>query len=146
MTAISKLQSSAKRYTMHRIRRQQKHLRMLVPAVLLILSSSPAKCQDGAATPPVMDVAAELKSLVASVNQLQSQMQTLNSQMTELRASQQQAVLEAEQLRVELNRTREQLGAKTAGTNQAPEPAAQTWSSSSVSAAPSSQPSPDVSW
>ena len=132
---------------MHRIRRPQKHLRMLVPAVLLILSSSPSKCQDGAATPSVMDVAAELKSLVASVNQLQSQMQTLNSQMTELRASQQQAVLEAEQLRAELKQTREQLTAKTASTNQASEPApAQAWSSSSVSASPSSQQSPDVSW
>ena len=132
---------------MHRVRRPQKHLRMLVPAVLLILSSSPAKCQDRAATPPAIDVAAELKSLVAAVNQLQSQMQTLNSQMTELRASQQQAVLEAEQLRVELNRTREQLIAKTASTNQASEPApAQALSSSSVSASPSSQQSPDVSW
>ena len=78
---------------MHRIRRPQTHLRMLVPAVLLLLSSSAAKCQDAAATPPAIDVAAELKSLVAAVNQLQSQMQTLNSQMTELRASQQQAVL-----------------------------------------------------
>jgi len=120
---------------------------MLVPAVLLILSSSPAKCQDGAATPPAIDVAAELKSLVAAVNQLQSQMQTMNSQMTELRASQQQAVLEAEQLRVELNRTREQLTAKTASTNQASEPApAQALSSSSVSVSTSSQQSPDVSW
>jgi len=120
---------------------------MLVPAVLLILSSSPAKCQDGAATPPALDVAAELKSLVTSVNQLQSQMQTLNSQMTELRASQQQAVLEAEQLRVELNRTREQLSAKTASTNQASEPApAQAMSSSSVSAATSGPQSPEVSW
>src|SRR5229473_1034908 len=147
ITGISKLQSSSKRYTMHRIRRPQKHLRMLVPAVLLILSSSPAKCQDRAATPPAIDMAAELKSLVAAVNQLQSQMQTLNSQMTELRASQQQAVLEAEQLRVELNRTREQLTAKTASTNQASEPApAQAWPSSSVSASPSSQQSPDVSW
>jgi regulator of replication initiation timing len=120
---------------------------MLVPAVLLILSSSPAKCQDAAATPPAIDVAVELKSLVASVNQLQSQMQTLNSQMTELRASQQQAVLEAEQLRVELNRTREQLTAKTASTNQASEPApAQALSSSSVSVSTSSQQPPDVSW
>jgi len=120
---------------------------MLVPAVLLILSSSPAKCQDRAATPPAIDVAAELKSLVAAVNQLQSQMQTLNSQMTELRASQQQAVLEAEQLRVELNRTREQLTAKTASSNQASEPdPAQALSSSSVSVSTSSQQSPDVSW
>ncbi len=132
---------------MYRIRRPQKHLRMLVPAVLLILSSSPAKCQDGAATPPAIDVAAELKSLVAAVNQLQSQMQTMNSQMTELRASKQQAVLEAEQLRVELNRTREQLTAKTASTNQASEPPpAEPSSSSSVSASTSSRQSPDVSW
>jgi regulator of replication initiation timing len=132
---------------MHRIRRPQKHLRMLVPAVLWILSPSPAKCQDGAAPPAAIDVAAELKSVVASVNQLQSQMQTLNSQMTELRASQQQAVLEAKQLRAELKQTREQLTAKTASTNQASEPApAEPLSSSSVSASTSSQQSPDVSW
>jgi regulator of replication initiation timing len=119
---------------------------MLVSAVLLILSPAPAKCQDGAATPPAIDVTAELKSLVASVNQLQSQMQTLNSEMTELRASQQQAVLEAEQLRAELKQTREQLTAKTASTNQASEPApAEPLSSSSVSASTSSQQSPDVS-
>ena len=130
---------------MHRIRRPQNHLRMLVTAVVLILSSSPAKCQDPAATPAASDVAGELKSLVAAVNQLQSQMQTLNSQMTELRASQQQAVLEAEQLRVELNRTREQLTAKTAGPDQASLPA-QALSSSSVSASTGSQPSPEVSW
>ena len=131
---------------MHRIRRPQKHLRMLVPAVLWILSPSPAKCQDGAATPPAIDVAAKLESLVASVSQLQSQMQTLNSQMTELRASQQQAVLQAEQLRAELKETREQLTAKTASTNQASEPApAEPLSSSSVSASTSSQQSPDVS-
>jgi len=132
---------------MHRIRRPQKHLRMLVPAVLLILSPSPSKCQGGAATPPAIDVAAQLKSLAGSVNQLQSQMQTLNSQMTELRASQQQAVLEAEQLRAELKQTREQLTAKTAKTNQASEPApAEPLSSSSVSASASGQQSPDVSW
>ena len=132
---------------MHRIRRPQKHLRMLVPAVLLILSPSPSKCQGGAATPPAIDVAAQLKSLAGSVNQLQSQMQTLNSQMTELRASQQQAVLEAEQLRAELKQTREQLTAKTGKSNQASEPApAEPLSSSSVSASTSSQQSPDVSW
>jgi hypothetical protein len=120
---------------------------MLVTAVVLILWSSPAKCQDPAATPPAIDVAAELKSLVAAVNQLQSQVQTLNSQMTELRASQQQAVLEAEQLRVELQQTREQPKAKTASTNQPSLPApAPALSSSSVSASTSSQPSPDVSW
>src|SRR6266404_398704 len=107
---------------MYRIRRPRIHLRMLVTAVLWILSSAPAKCQDATATPPAMDVAAELKSLVAAVSQLQSQMQTLNSQMTELRSSQQQAVREAEQLRVELNRTTEQLTAKATSTNQASEP------------------------
>src|SRR5258708_10382782 len=147
ITRISRLQSSPKRYTMHKIRRPQKHLRMLVPAVLLILSPSPSKCQSGAATPPAIAVAAELKSLVASVNQLQSQMQTLNSQMTELRASQQQAVLEAEQVRAELKQTREQLTAKTGKSNQASEPApAEPLSSSSVSASTSGQQSTDVSW
>jgi hypothetical protein len=61
----------------------------------------------------------DIKALVASVNHLQSQVETLNSQMSELRNAQQDALRQAEQLRAELNQTREQLANKTAN---APEP------------------------
>ena len=47
------------------------------------------------------------------MNHLQLQVETLNSQMSELRNAQQDALREAEQLRAELNQTREQLAAKT---------------------------------
>ena len=83
---------------------------------------------------------------MASVNQLQSQVQALGSQMTDMRAAQQQALLEAEQLRAELNRTREQLGAKTASANQAYEPLpAPPPSSSSASVAANGQQLPEAS-
>jgi hypothetical protein len=91
-------------------------------------------------------LAAQLKSLLASVSQLQSQVQALSSQMTEMRTAQQQSLLEAEQLRAELNRTREQLAAKTASLNQASKPAPlEPRSSSSASIAGSGQPLPDDS-
>jgi hypothetical protein len=50
------------------------------------------------------------------MNRLQSQVETLNSQMVELRNAQQEALREAEQLRTELNKTTEQLAAKTGST------------------------------
>ena len=129
---------------MQRNRRPQIRLQVLVAAVLA-LSPFAAKCQ----SPPTDssgELAAELKSLVASVSQLQSQVQALSSQMTEMRTAQQQSLLEAEQLRAELNRTREQLAAKTASLHQASEPAPpQPRSSSSSSIAGGGQPSPDDS-
>ena len=128
------------------IRRPPIDLRVLATAVVLVLSPSAAKCQNAEATPPSIELAAELKSLVASVSQLQSQMQALNSQITEMRAAQQQAVLEAEQLRAELNRTREQLSAKTASSSPASDQApVQSPSSSSVSLPASIRQLPDVS-
>ncbi len=131
---------------MQKIRRPQIDLRVFVTAVLLILSPSAAKCQNAEATPPSIELAAELKSLIASVSQLQSQMQALNSQITEMRAAQQQAVLEAEQLRAELNRTREQLSAKTASTDPALDQAPMQSPSSSSVSVPASSRQPDVSW
>src|SRR5258707_9708839 len=98
--------------------RPQTHPRTLVAAALLAFLPCVAKCQSAPAASSSSELASELKSLMASVSQLQSQVQTLSSQMTEMRTAQQQALLEAEQLRAELNRTREQLAAKTAGTNQ----------------------------
>src|SRR6202035_1209336 len=59
------------------------------------------------------ELAADIKALVVSVNHLQSQVETLNLQMSELRNAQQDALREAEQLRAELNQTREQLATNT---------------------------------
>jgi regulator of replication initiation timing len=131
---------------MQRNWRPQTHLRILASATLLSFWPCVAKCQNATAASPSTELAAELKSLMASVRQLQSQVQTLGFQMTEMRAAQQQALLEAEQLRAELNRTREQLAAKTAGTNQAYEPGpAQPRSSSSASLAANGQQLPEAS-
>jgi hypothetical protein len=120
---------------MQRNRRLQMHLRVLVAASLLAISPLVAKCQNTATSPPQSELASQLKSLMASVSQLQSEVQTLSSQMTEMRTAQQQALLEAEQLRAELNRTRQQLGAKTASANPAYAPAPPSSSSSASLAA-----------
>ena len=131
---------------MQRNRRLQMHLRVLVTASLLAFSPLVAKSQNTATSPPQSELTAQLKSLMASVSQLQSQVQTLSSQMTEMRTAQQQALLEAEQLRAELNRTRQQLGAKTASANPAYEPGpAPPSSSSSASVAANGQQLPEAS-
>src|SRR5258707_15076183 len=111
--------------------RPQTHFRTLVAAALLAFLPCAAKSQSATAASSSSELAGELKSLMASVSQLQSQLQTLSSQMTEMRTAQQQALLEAEQLRAELNRTRQQLGAKTASANPAYEPGPAPPSSSS---------------
>jgi len=95
-------------------RRPQLHFRALVTASFLLLSPSLARSQN-TSNPSSTETAPDLRSLAASVSQLQSQVQTLNSQMSELRAAQQQALLETEQLRAELNRTKEQLAATGGG-------------------------------
>ncbi len=131
---------------MQRNRRPQIQLKVLATVAFLALSPFAAKCQSPATDSSSGELAAQLKSLVASVSQLQSQVQALSSQMTEMRTAQQQSLLEAEQLRVELNRTREQLAAKTASLNQASEPAPpQHPSSSSSSIAAGGQQLPEAS-
>jgi len=126
--------------------RPQTHPRTLVAAALLAFLPCVAKCQSAPAASSSGELASELKSLMASVSQLQSQVQTLSSQMTEMRTAQQQALLEAEQLRAELNRTREQLAAKTAGTNQSYGAGpAQSPSSSSTSVAAEGRQLPEAS-
>jgi len=126
--------------------RPQTHLRTLAAAALLAFLPCVAKCQSAPSASASSELASELKSLMASVSQLQSQVQTLSSQMTEMRTAQQQALLEAEQLRAELNRTREQLAAKTAGTNQSYEAGpTQSPSSSSTSVAAKGRQLPEAS-
>jgi regulator of replication initiation timing len=97
------------------------------------LVSSPAVRSQDAASPASTDSAADVKSLAASVLQLQSQIQILNSQMSELRTAQQQAVRDSQELRAELNRTREQLTGKNGETYAAYAPTV---------APPATQPSP----
>jgi cell division protein FtsB len=88
-----------------------------------LFTSSVARSQD-VASPASADSAADVKSLAASVLQLQSQIQMLNAQMSELRTAQQQAVRDSQELRAELNRTREQLTGRNGEAYAAYAPAA----------------------
>src|ERR1700681_2156200 len=96
-------------------RRSQFHFKVVAMAILFGCLPVLARCQNAATAPaPIStELTADIKALVAAVNHLQSQVETLNSQMSELRNTQQDALREAEQLRAELNQTREQLAAKT---------------------------------
>jgi len=95
-------------------RRSQLHFKAIAMATFFVWLPVLARCQNSTTAPaPVStELAADIKALVASVSHLQSQVETLNSQMSELRNAQQDALREAEQLRAELNQTREQLAAK----------------------------------
>jgi hypothetical protein len=99
-------------------RRFQLHFKVIAMATLVAFMPVFARCQNAATTaaPESTEFASDIKALVASMNRLQSQVETLNSQMSELRNAQQEALRDAEQLRTELNKTREQLAAKTGNT------------------------------
>ena len=118
-------------------------LRFKTIAMATLLACLPilARCQDAATAPaPVSaELASDIKALLTSVSRLQSQVETLNSQMSELRGAQQEALREAEQLRAELNQTREQLAAKT-GSAPRPYEASPKTSQPSSAAVPSSSP------
>jgi hypothetical protein len=92
------------------------HLKAFAAATLFILFPILARGQSAVTAPASVstELGVDIKALVASVNRLQSQIETLNSQMSELRNAQQDALRQAEQLRAELNQTREQLANKTA--------------------------------
>src|SRR6202049_4509247 len=100
---------------MQTTRRFQLNFKAIVMATLFAFVPVLARCQNAAtaAGPVSTELASDIKALVTSVSQLQSQVETLNSQMSELRNAQQDALREAEQLRAELNQTREQLAGKT---------------------------------
>jgi hypothetical protein len=103
---------------MQKKRRFQLHFELIAMTALFAFLPLEARCQDAATspTPASTEMAADIKALVASVNRLQSQVEILNSQMSELRNAQQDALRGAEQLRTELNKTREELEAKTSST------------------------------
>src|SRR6202140_4639976 len=96
-------------------RRFQLHFKAIAIATLFAFVPGLARCQNAAtaAGPESTELTSDIKALVTSVSRLQLQVETLNSQMTELRSAQQDALREAEQLRAELNQTREQLAAKS---------------------------------
>jgi peptidoglycan hydrolase CwlO-like protein len=115
-------------------------LSLWVAALTIFSFSLPsmATCQEAAGSSST-EAGPDVKSLAASVLQLQSQVQTLNSQVSELRDAQQQALRDSQELRAELNRTREQLAAKRGESYSAYAPAARP--SSSLPSQPSSRPS-----
>ncbi len=121
-------------------RRSPLHFKAIAMATLFAFLPLLARCQNAvtAPTPASPELTADIKALVASVSHLQSQVETLNSQMSELRSAQRDALREAEQLRAELNQTREQLAAKTGSTPGFYEARAATSQNSSASVTPSS--------
>jgi TolA-binding protein len=132
-------------------RRFQLHFNAIAIATLFVFLPLSGRCQNVATAPATVstELTADIKALVASVSRLQSQVETLNSQMSELRNAQQDTLREAEQLRVELNRTREQLTAKIGSRPEyygAPPTTSRPYSASvpSSSASSSSSPSPTL--
>ena len=123
----------------------QLHFKAIAMATLFAFWPLLARCQNAVTAPPPLppELAADIKALVTSVNHLQSQVETLNSQMSELRNAQEAALREAEQLRAELNQTREQLVAKTGSApgSFVAGPAISQASSTSVPSSSSSGPS-----
>jgi outer membrane murein-binding lipoprotein Lpp len=123
----------------------QLHFKAIAMATLFAFCPLLARCQNAVTAPPPLppELAADIKALVTSVNHLQSQVETLNSQMSELRNAQEAALREAEQLRAELNQTREQLVAKTGSApgSFVAGPAISQASSTSVPSSSSSGPS-----
>src|SRR5271166_5613058 len=103
---------------MQRNRRPQGNLKAMVTVLVLFFSPWVARSQTAQALSST-DSPADLKSLASVVLQLQSQVQTLNSQVSEMRVAQQKALLQSEELRAELNRTKEQLLAEKSGGHEA---------------------------
>lgn len=99
---------------MHSTPRAMFHSRVLITASLLLISPTLAVSQNSA-KPPSTEPAPDLETLAALVLQLQSQVHALNSQMSELRTAQQQAARDGEELRAELDRTKQQLAAGISG-------------------------------
>src|SRR5271166_6111102 len=102
---------------MQRNRRPQGNLKAMVTVLVLFFSPWVARSQTAQALSST-DSPEDLKSLTSVVLQLQSQVQTLNSEVNEMRVAQQKALLQSEELRAELKRTKEQLMAEKGGGNE----------------------------
>jgi len=89
-------------------RQSRLHLKSVLVTTLLFFSPAVGRAQT-VTTLSGADSSADVKTLTTVVLQLQSELQALNSQVTELRTAQEHALLESEELRAELNRTREEI-------------------------------------
>jgi hypothetical protein len=91
-----------------------------MPVITILLLCSPflSRGQNAPALSST-DSPADLKSLTNVVLQLQSQLETLNSKVNELRAAQQQAQRQSEELRAELNRTKEEMALEKSSAHEA---------------------------
>ncbi len=125
-------------------RRWKFQFKLLVAASFLFLSSSLARAQSSPG-PSSKETTPDLKSLAASLRSLQSQVQALNSQVGELRSAQQRSLQEAQALRAELNRTKEQLALRTAGYQVTAAPVSQMSSSSPATPSPAIAQVPGIS-
>src|SRR5271165_4126437 len=89
-------------------RQSRLHLKSVLVTTLLFFSPAVGRAQT-VTTLSGADSSADVKTLTTVVLQLQFELQALNSQVTELRTAQEHALLESEELRAELNRTREEI-------------------------------------
>src|ERR1700693_53788 len=112
------VEQSSRRIIMQTNSRSHLHLKAIAVATLFAFLPLLARGQNAeSATSQISpELAADIKALAVSVKQLQLRVETLNSQLSEVRSAQQDALQEAEQLRAELNQTREQLAARIDGT------------------------------
>ena len=125
----------AKEVQMQNNRHARFCLRAFAVGSLLLSMSSLARSQDVSDKSP-REPAPDLKSLAAAVRELQSQVQSLNSQVSELRTAEQRALLEAAELRAQLNRTKGQSIASVADSDVSLRPPASQASATDLPASP----------
>ena len=125
----------AKEVQMQNNRRARFCLRAFAVGSLLLSMSSLARSQDVSDKSP-REPAPDLKSLAAAVRELQSQVQSLNSQVSDLRTAEQRALLEAAELRAQLNRTKGQSIASVADSDVSLRPPASQASATDLPASP----------
>ena len=125
----------AKEVQMQNNRHARFWLRAFAVGSLLLSMSSLARSQDVSDKSP-REPAPDLKSLAAAVRELQSQVQSLNSQVSELRTAEQRALLEAAELRAQLNRTKGQSIASVADSDVSLRPPASQASATDLPASP----------
>jgi len=130
-----KILGIAKEVQMQNNRRARFCLRAFAVGSLLLSMSSLARSQDVSDKSP-REPAPDLKSLAAAVRELQSQVQSLNSQVSELRTAEQRALLEAAELRAQLNRTKGQSIASVADSDVSLRPSASQGSATDLPASP----------
>jgi regulator of replication initiation timing len=96
----------------------QIHGKVLVISALLLVSPLAGRSQTSPSQPSTAS-SPDLKALTSVVLQLQSQVQSLNAQVSEMRDAQQRALQQSQELRAELDKTKEQLMARKRDVNEA---------------------------